>query len=144
MAAAAAVALLPSRPAVAAPSPLVHLTSRGRWSGPPLQLQSRRTTIRAAMTETAHGIKVESNPSESKLAEMGVRSWPKWGCEASVFPWTYSATETCYLLQGDVYVRPDGAKEAVRVRAGDLAVFPKDLSCTWDVREAVDKHYKFE
>jgi len=91
------------------------------------------------------GIKVERNPPESRLSELGVRQWPKWGCDKSKFPWTYSAKETCYLLQGKVKVYPEGhGEEFVEIAAGDLVVFPKGMSCTWDVAEAVDKHYNFE
>ncbi|KAL3737050.1 hypothetical protein ACJRO7_025902 [Eucalyptus globulus] len=90
------------------------------------------------------GIKVERNPPEPKLTELGVRKWPKWGCPPSKFPWTYSSKETCYLLEGKVKVTPEGANEAVEIGAGDLVVFPKGMSCTWDVSVAVDKHYNFE
>ncbi|KAJ8759655.1 hypothetical protein K2173_009739 [Erythroxylum novogranatense] len=90
------------------------------------------------------GIKVVRNPSESKLTELGVRSWPKWGCPPSKFPWTYSAKETCFLLEGEVKVTPDGSEEAVEIGAGDLVEFPKGMSCTWDVSVGVDKHYKFD
>ncbi|KAL2920889.1 Ethanolamine utilization protein EutQ [Bienertia sinuspersici] len=90
------------------------------------------------------GVKIERNPTESKLSELGVRDWPKWGCAPSKFPWTYDAKETCYLLKGKVKVYPEGSNEAVEFGAGDLVVFPKGMSCTWDVSEAVDKHYKFE
>ncbi|KAK9095767.1 hypothetical protein Sjap_021264 [Stephania japonica] len=90
------------------------------------------------------GVKIERNPSESKLTDLGVRTWPKWGCSPSKFPWTYSAKETCYLLKGKVKVYPDGQNDFVEVGAGDLVVFPKGMSCTWDVSEAVDKHYNFE
>ncbi|KAK6782066.1 hypothetical protein RDI58_019862 [Solanum bulbocastanum] len=67
-----------------------------------------------------------------------------WGCPPSKFPWTYSAKETCYLLKGRVKVYPDGSNQAVEIGAGDLVEFPKGMSCTWDVSEEVDKHYKFE
>ncbi|XP_031286659.1 uncharacterized protein LOC116145346 [Pistacia vera] len=90
------------------------------------------------------GVKIERNPPESKLTELGVKKWPKWGCPPSKFPWTYSAKETCYLLEGKVKVYPDGSNEAVEIGAGDLVVFPKGMSCTWDVSVAVDKHYNFE
>lgn len=71
--------------------------------------------------------------------------WVRWGCDKSKFPWTYSAKETCYLLQGKVKVYPEGhGEEFVEIAAGDLVVFPKGMSCTWDVAEAVDKHYNFE
>lgn len=94
-------------------------------------------------TEIA-GVKVISNPPQSKLTELGVTSWPKWGCPPSKFPWTYSAKETCYLLKGKVKVYPDGSNQAVEIGAGDLVEFPKGMTCTWDVSEEVDKHYKFE
>lgn len=29
------------------------------------------------------------------------------------------------------------------VQAGDIAYFPKGMSCTWEVRKAVDKHFIF-
>ncbi|XP_059637326.1 uncharacterized protein LOC132279386 isoform X2 [Cornus florida] len=104
--------------------------------------------IRAAKnmstTEEKLGIKIQKNPPESKLTELGIRKWPKWGCPPSKFPWTYTSKETCYLLEGKVKVYPDGSDEAVEIGAGDLVVFPKGMSCTWDVSEAVDKHYNFE
>ncbi|KAL0540572.1 hypothetical protein IC582_020580 [Cucumis melo] len=100
--------------------------------------------IRAdSMATERLGIKVEKNPSESKLSELGVRQWPKWGCGPSKFPWTYSDKETCYLLEGKVKVTPAGSDESVEIGAGDLVVFPKGMSCTWDVSVAVDKHYNF-
>ncbi|KAL5540131.1 hypothetical protein UlMin_042355 [Ulmus minor] len=89
------------------------------------------------------GIKIEKNPPESKLTQLGVRTWPKWGCPPSKFPWTYDAKETCFLLQGKVKVTPQGSTESVEIGAGDLVEFPKGMTCTWDVSLAVDKHYNF-
>ena len=37
-----------------------------------------------------------------------------------------------------------GSRECVEFGAGDLVVFPKGLSCTWDVVVGVDKHYNFD
>ena len=88
-------------------------------------------------------IQVEHNPAEERLAELDVRSWPIWSCEASQFPWTYDSRETCYLLEGEVVVTPDGG-EPVAFGAGDLVVFPARMSCRWDVRRAVRKHYRFD
>ncbi|XVF79332.1 hypothetical protein PTKIN_Ptkin14bG0213000 [Pterospermum kingtungense] len=91
------------------------------------------------------GIKVEKNPPDSKLSQLGVYQWPKWGCPPSKFPWTYESKETCYLLKGKVKVYPDGSKDQfVEIGAGDLVEFPKGMGCTWEVSEAVDKHYKFD
>lgn len=41
-------------------------------------------------------------------------------------------------------VYPDGHNDFVEFGAGDLVEFPKGMKCTWDVSEAVDKHYNFE
>jgi uncharacterized cupin superfamily protein len=31
----------------------------------------------------------------------------------------------------------------VRIGKGDLVTFPAGMSCTWEVRGAVKKHYRF-
>jgi len=31
----------------------------------------------------------------------------------------------------------------VEIEAGDYVIFPAGMSCTWDVTEAIDKHYNF-
>ena len=87
-------------------------------------------------------IKVVKNPAETQLTELGVRNWPIWTKEASTFPWTYDDTETCFFLTGDVLVTPDGG-EPVQMGKGDLVTFAKGLSCTWEIRQDVEKHYKF-
>jgi len=58
------------------------------------------------------------------------------------FPWSYDSSETCYFLEGDVAVTPDGG-EPVEMGKGDLVTFPTGMSCTWNIREDVRKHYKF-
>ncbi len=87
-------------------------------------------------------INVEHNPSPAKLEVMGVYDWPIWSKEKSIFPWKYDTNETCYLLEGEVMVTPEGGTP-VTLAPGDLVTFPKGLSCTWEVRSPVRKHYKF-
>jgi len=58
-----------------------------------------------------------------------------------------NSKETCYLLEGKVKVTPNRANESIEsieFGAGNLVVFPKGMSCTWDVSVAVNKHYLFE
>lgn len=86
-------------------------------------------------------ILVEHDPSPMKLEVMGVEDWPIWTKEASTFQWYYEQTETCYLLEGDVIVKPD-AGEPVHLRAGDFVTFLAELSCTWEIRAPVKKHYR--
>lgn len=93
-------------------------------------------------TEQQTQIQVESQPSVERLQELRVLNWPIWSKEASEFPWTYDESETCYFLQGDVVVTPDGG-EPVTMGKGDLVTFPAGMSCTWKIQSAVRKHYRF-
>lgn len=86
---------------------------------------------------------IEHNPSPAKLEVMGVYDWPVWEKEESAFPWTYDKRETCYLLEGEVVVTPVGGKP-VTLKEGDLVTFPAGMSCTWEIRTPVRKHYSFD
>lgn len=88
-------------------------------------------------------IEIERQPAEDRLDALGVREWPIWTKEVSTFPWTYDDAETCYLIEGDVLVRPEGGPP-VRIGKGDLVTFPAGMSCTWEVRSPVSKHYTFD
>lgn len=88
-------------------------------------------------------IRCEHKPSPAKLEVLGVEHWPIWRKEPSRFPWTYSQKETCYILRGRFSVTPDGG-EPQQFARGDLITFPAGLSCTWDITEAVEKHYDFD
>lgn len=85
---------------------------------------------------------IEHNPSPAKLDVIGVYDWPVWSKEVSTFPWKYDQRETCYLLEGEAIVTPEGG-QPVKIVEGDLVTFPAGLSCTWEIREAVRKHYDF-
>lgn len=85
---------------------------------------------------------VEHSPSSDRLNELGVSSWPTWSKEVSVFPWTYGDQEVAYILEGEVTVTPTGG-EPVSFGKGDLVTFPAGMSCTWDVRKPLRKHYQF-
>jgi uncharacterized cupin superfamily protein len=62
-------------------------------------------------------IEVEKTPAEERLSKLGVRAWPIWTKERSSFPWTYDEPETCYFLEGDVVVTPDGESRSAWGRA---------------------------
>lgn len=87
-------------------------------------------------------IEVVSNPGEEQLNALGVYNWPIWTKEVSMFPWTYDDQETCLFLEGDVIVTPEGG-DPVKMGAGDLVTFPQGMSCTWEIRKDVKKHYNF-
>ncbi len=81
-------------------------------------------------------------PSEEKLAGLGVKFWPIWEKEISTFPWHYDCDEYCYLLEGEVEI--ETSEGIYSIKAGDFVTFKKGLLCTWNVKKAVRKHYKFD
>ncbi len=144
---------------------LIFLCALSCRPAAPLAAPRRRVVV----VRAANKISV-TKPSPEKLSEM--KRCPTWGCGVSKFPWTYGETETAYVLEGEVIVTPNGAErfltfatgpqpppthqcalckpfpmhsggEPVEIKAGDLAVFPEGMSCTWDVKKPINKHYKF-
>ncbi len=93
--------------------------------------------------DVSKDILIERQPGRERLDALEVSDWPIWTKEASEFPWSYKATETCYFLEGDVEVTPEDG-EPHRMGKGDLVTFPKGMSCTWKVLKDVRKHYRFE
>ena len=87
-------------------------------------------------------IKIESQPSQSKLEDLGVFNWPIWTKEVSEFSWTYDEKETCYFLAGEVIVTPDGG-QPVKMGKGDLVTFAEGMSCTWKITKEVNQNYHF-
>ena len=78
-------------------------------------------------------------PAESERKEAS--SWPIWEKEASSFPWKYEDRETCLILDGEVTIQ--AGNEEVSFKGGDYVIFPEGLACTWNIKKAVRKHYKF-
>ena len=68
---------------------------------------------------------IVEKPSSEKLAALGVTRWPTWSKEVS----------------GEFTVTPNGG-EPVSFSAGDLVTFPAGMSCTWNVKKALRKHYQ--
>ena len=79
---------------------------------------------------------------QDELKKMCVFAWPIWTKEVSRFDWHYDCVEECYLLEGEVVVEPKGGKKVIFGK-GDFVIFPKGLSCVWDIKKPVRKHYNF-
>ena len=86
---------------------------------------------------------IVEKPTPEHLNELGVKQWPTWSKEISVFPWQYSSTEIAYILEGEVTVTPKGGAP-VSFSAGDLVTFSSGLDCVWEVKKPLRKHYHFE
>ncbi len=82
-------------------------------------------------------------PTDKDLEAKGVSSWPIWEKEISRFDWHYDSTEECFLLEGKVVVETEDGDQ-VEFEKGDFVTFPKGLSCIWDIKVPVKKHYNFK
>lgn len=78
---------------------------------------------------------------DSEQTRLGINDWPIWECAPSTFDWHYDEEESCLILTGDITVTTKD--QTVHIQPGDYVTFPKGLSCTWQVNEAVRKHYTF-
>ena len=88
-------------------------------------------------------MKIEiKRPEREEMEKEGIMSWPIWEKEVSRFDWHYDSIEECYLLEGKVVVETEDG-EKVEFGKGDFVTFPKGLSCIWDIKEPVKKHYTF-
>lgn len=85
-------------------------------------------------------ITIERNPSQERLEELGVSSWPIWEKEISTFNIDFDEKETAYVLEGEILVTPIGG-ESVRILPGDLVVFEEGLDSEWEVVKPLRKHY---
>jgi len=85
-------------------------------------------------------IKIE-NLNEDEISKRGIISWPIWEKEVSRFDWYYDQIEECLLLEGKVVVETE--EEKLEFGKGDFVTFPRGLSCIWDIKEDVRKHYNF-
>jgi uncharacterized cupin superfamily protein len=63
-----------------------------------------------------------------------------WQCGPGPSHWTLETNEVIYLVAGKMTVTPDGGAPTV-VSVGDVAVFPKGWSGTWNIHETVRKVY---
>ena len=82
---------------------------------------------------------IVKKPSNEELAT--AKTWAIWKSEPSKFEWEYTEKETCFIIEGQVTVKDDN--DSISFKAGDMVIFPKDLSCTWHITEAVVKNYNF-
>jgi uncharacterized cupin superfamily protein len=79
--------------------------------------------------------------SDDEIDKMGILNWPIWTCKVSEFPWKYDVEEFCLILKGEVSVA--AGLDTVQIKKGDFIIFPKGLSCVWNVTKPVRKHYQF-
>lgn len=76
-----------------------------------------------------------------EIDQRGIKQWPIWEKEVSKFDWKYDGDEECLILEGEVEVETEDGKFVVK--AGDFVTFKDGLSCVWDIRKDIRKHYNF-
>jgi uncharacterized cupin superfamily protein len=81
--------------------------------------------------------------NEEQLKKIGIFNWPVWEKGVCRFDWHYDDIEECYFLDGQVSVETKDGK-AVSFGKGDFVTFPKGLSCVWNIKKPVRKHYNFK
>jgi len=88
-------------------------------------------------------IVIERNPENARLQTLGVSKWPTWSKEVSVFPWYFHEQEIAYILEGECVITPEGG-QPVTFGKGDLVTFPAGMSCNWEVKQPLHKHYHLD
>jgi uncharacterized cupin superfamily protein len=63
-----------------------------------------------------------------------------WTCEPRVIPYTFPGDETFQVLEGEVHIEVESG-EAVDLRAGDIASFPKGQNATWTITSPFKKFF---
>ncbi|WP_300976029.1 cupin domain-containing protein [Yoonia sp.] len=66
-----------------------------------------------------------------------------WEATPGTYHATYSAYEFVHMISGRIVITPDGGTP-VTVQAGDAFVVEADFKGTWEIQEAVRKHFDFK
>jgi uncharacterized cupin superfamily protein len=74
------------------------------------------------------------------LWEDGDASAGVWECTPGPSRWLLETHEVIHLVAGRMTVTPDGG-EPTEIAAGDVAVFPRGWSGTWEIHETLRKVY---
>jgi uncharacterized cupin superfamily protein len=102
------------------------------------------TDVATAELEDWGSLKEATGP---EMTTRGVDLWVDgplsggiWECTPGPSYWTQDEHEVIHLVAGRMTVTPDDG-EPTELGAGDMAVFPKGWSGTWDIHETVRKVY---
>jgi uncharacterized cupin superfamily protein len=66
-----------------------------------------------------------------------------WEATPGTYHATYTAYEFVHMIAGKIIITPDGGTP-VTVTAGDAFVVEADFKGTWEIIEAVRKHFDFK
>ena len=83
---------------------------------------------------------VEQDPSPMKLEVLNVDDWPLVREPPGTSDRSYLHTETSYIVEGTGQIEVSGG-ETVRISEGDLVTVMPHTQCTWNITEAIERHY---
>ena len=83
---------------------------------------------------------IKSPCKASTIIKYGIKNWPTWECEPSIFEWSYKEKETCLIIQGEAKITINN--DIYKIKSGDLVKFPMGLECTWEISKKIKKHYR--
>ena len=63
-----------------------------------------------------------------------------WECTAGPSRWSLDTNEVVHIVSGRMTVTPDGGEPA-DIGPGDIAVFPRGWTGTWQIHETIRKVY---
>lgn len=63
-----------------------------------------------------------------------------WKCEPLTFEWNFPGDETFQVLEGELTISFESGEE-VKLKAGDLASFPKGAKSTWTISSPFKKFF---
>lgn len=86
-------------------------------------------------------ISITSPCNASTIIKYGIKNWPIWECEPSTFAWRYEEKEVCLIIEGEAIIKTLNGK-IYEIVSGDLITFPSGLSCTWEVKKSIKKHFR--
>jgi uncharacterized cupin superfamily protein len=82
----------------------------------------------------------EMTSSGLTLWKDGDREVGVWECTPGPSRWTLVTHEIVQILAGRMTVTPDGG-QPTEIGAGDIAVFPRGWTGTWQIHETIRKVY---
>ena len=103
------------------------------------------------VTDALHAQLEDWGPLEEatgpEMTTSGIQVWADggasggiWQCTPGPSHWSLQTNEVIHLVAGRMTVTPDDG-ESTEIGAGDMAVFPRGWSGSWDIHETVRKVY---
>ena len=86
-------------------------------------------------------ILIKSPCRASIIIQYGIKNWPIWEREPSIFQWNYNEKEICLIIEGEASIKTEGGKIYI-IKSGDLVEFPKGISCELQITKKIKKHYR--